>query len=337
MSTWSDPELISLFEKKTPLIDVRAPVEFSEGAIPNSINLPIMNDEERHAVGTCYKEHGQQKAIELGHALVSGKIKDDRISRWHQYLDRHPEAEVFCFRGGLRSQISCQWIGRGKNPVPGGYKRLRRFFLSWLEEAPLPKLLRIGGLTGSGKTRVLKKLNPHLDLEGHASHRGSAFGLHGAQPSQVTFENLIALDLMHFRDSSKIVIEDESATLGKLTVPQRLFLSLRQAPLVILEVSHDDRIKNIFEDYVQGQTPEFFQNNLVRIQKKLGTKKVTELSHEIALAFSGPQHFKTHEKWISVLLEEYYDPLYQKDLRHNREKVIFQGPEQDLLAFVQSY
>lgn len=39
----------------TPLIDVRAPVEFQQGAMPGAINLPLMNDDERAAVGTCYK------------------------------------------------------------------------------------------------------------------------------------------------------------------------------------------------------------------------------------------------------------------------------------------
>ncbi|EBX3280418.1 tRNA 2-selenouridine(34) synthase MnmH, partial [Salmonella enterica subsp. enterica serovar Agona] len=38
----------------TPLIDVRAPIEFEQGAMPGAINLPLMMDNERAAVGTCY-------------------------------------------------------------------------------------------------------------------------------------------------------------------------------------------------------------------------------------------------------------------------------------------
>ena len=54
----------------TPMIDVRAPIEFATGSLPNAVNLPLMSDEERHQVGICYKEQGQQAAIELGHQLV---------------------------------------------------------------------------------------------------------------------------------------------------------------------------------------------------------------------------------------------------------------------------
>ena len=31
-----------------PMFDVRAPIEFSKGAFPNVINLPLMSDDERH-------------------------------------------------------------------------------------------------------------------------------------------------------------------------------------------------------------------------------------------------------------------------------------------------
>ena len=37
----------------TPLIDVRPPVEFRQSAMPAAVNLPLMNDDERAAVGTC--------------------------------------------------------------------------------------------------------------------------------------------------------------------------------------------------------------------------------------------------------------------------------------------
>ena len=37
--------LISLLEKQTPLIDVRAPIEFKKGSLPGSVNLPILLDD----------------------------------------------------------------------------------------------------------------------------------------------------------------------------------------------------------------------------------------------------------------------------------------------------
>ena len=35
---------------------------------------PIMDDQQREIVGTCYSNHGQDKAIEKGHELVQGEI-----------------------------------------------------------------------------------------------------------------------------------------------------------------------------------------------------------------------------------------------------------------------
>ena len=61
------------------LIDVRAPIEFTKGAFSHSINLPLMQDSEREKVGTCYKKHGQDAAIALGHELVKGNVKQQRI------------------------------------------------------------------------------------------------------------------------------------------------------------------------------------------------------------------------------------------------------------------
>jgi tRNA 2-selenouridine synthase len=337
MSTWNDPELTDLFSKKTPLIDVRAPIEFQEGIIPNSINLPIMNDEERRLVGTCYKEHGQEAAIELGHTLVSGPVKQERIELWKSFLDQNPEAEIFCFRGGLRSQIACQWIsetGHLKKPIPGGQKRIRRYFLSWLEDAPLPPLRRIGGLTGSGKTRVLSQVKHHIDLEELAHHRGSAFGPRGNQPAQITFENNLALELMQLSEKT-ITFEDESVTLGKLVIPRRIFYALRASPLIILKVDPYERLNNIFEDFVKNSTPEFFFTGLQKIEKKLGASKIKMLSEQIVKAYQNPLEVSHHESWIMTLLSEYYDPLYQKDLRYNRDKVVFEGNSQEILAFLE--
>jgi len=252
---WKDEELISLFLKETPLIDVRSPSEFRDGSIPYSINLPILDDAERVAVGTCYKQRGEEEAIKLGHQLVAGDVKKRKIDQWIEYLKKYPEAEIFCFRGGLRSQISCQWIrerGVTKRPIRGGYKRLRNFFLSWLTDAPIPEMIRIGGLTGTGKTNILQKLPNHIDLELLANHRGSAFGPRGIQPSQITFENHIALELMKLRQQS-IIVEDESATIGKAIIPKRFFSTMRSSGLIILEVTNEERLENIFNDYVKHQ------------------------------------------------------------------------------------
>src|SRR5687768_7482909 len=100
----------SLFLNAVPMMDVRAPVEFAQAAFPGVVNRPLMDDGERQQVGTCYKQKGQQAAIALGHALVSGDTKRARIAAWAAFAQAHPDGVLYCFRGGLRSQIVQQWL-----------------------------------------------------------------------------------------------------------------------------------------------------------------------------------------------------------------------------------
>jgi tRNA 2-selenouridine synthase len=121
-----------LFLADTPLLDTRAPLEFARGAFPAARNLPLMSDEERAAVGSCYKQRGQDAAIALGQELVSGVIRDARITAWREFARAHPEGYLYCFRGGLRSQIVQQWLrdsGIDYPRVSGGYKAMRRFLI----------------------------------------------------------------------------------------------------------------------------------------------------------------------------------------------------------------
>jgi tRNA 2-selenouridine synthase len=337
MSLWNDPFLQRIVSKKIPLIDVRAPIEFDLGSIPHSVNLPIMNNEERALVGTCYKEQGQEKAIELGHKLVSGSLKEERVRLWKEYILKHPEAELFCFRGGLRSQTSCQWlkeVGVEKKPVNGGYKRLRGFFLSWLDEAPLPSLIRLGGPTGSGKSQVLQKFQ-NIDLENLAHHRGSAFGDQGIQPSQITFENNLALKLYESFNKT-ILIEDESAMIGKVSIPRRLFSHLRHAPLVILKVDKEKRVGNIYHQYVQGAQKDFFLMSLSRIQKRLGGVRFKEIQDEMIKSFEKGNSFEGHIKWITMLLDWYYDPFYAQDLLRQPGEILFEGDENEITEYLKA-
>ena len=102
--------LDSLFLDATPLLDVRAPVEFARGAFPGATNLPLLNDAEREQVGTCYKQHGQQSAIELGEKLISGDLREQRIHHWLDFARQYPHGHLYCFRGGLRSRTTQRWL-----------------------------------------------------------------------------------------------------------------------------------------------------------------------------------------------------------------------------------
>ncbi len=192
----------SLLCADIPLLDVRAPVEFAQGAFPHSHNIALLNDDEREQIGIRYKAKGNEAAIELGTELIQGDIKDQRIKAWAAFIDQHPDAVLYCFRGGMRSKIAQQWIqaatGKVIPRVKGGYKSLRRYLIVQTESL-VTKIdpIVLSGRTGSGKTKLIKALPNTIDLEGLANHRGSSFGRQlSPQPTQINFENAIAIELM---------------------------------------------------------------------------------------------------------------------------------------------
>src|SRR5690554_130639 len=119
-------------------MDTRAPIEFIQGSFPTASNLPLMNDEERAAVGTCYKKKGQAAAIKLGHQLVSGETKQARLEAWLSYIKANPKGYLYCFRGGMRSQLVQEWLHQAGVDYPrikGGYKALRQFLIQNTEQS----------------------------------------------------------------------------------------------------------------------------------------------------------------------------------------------------------
>ena len=184
----SDAENLDLVRNQTPLIDVRAPIEFKQGHIPNSINLPILSDEERHRVGIVYKQQGNEAAVRLGHKLVSGSIKDERIARWLEVCKDQPSTQIMCWRGGQRSTLAQTWLqdaGATPKKVAGGFKALRQVCIDVLD-SPKKNWWLLSGRTGSAKTVIIHGLANSIDLEGRANHRGSAFGRRlTPQPTQL--------------------------------------------------------------------------------------------------------------------------------------------------------
>ena len=69
-------ELEKFRQFKGPLIDVRSPGEYYKGHMPNSINIPLFDNEERSIVGTLYKNFGKEKAVLQGLEFVSDKIEN---------------------------------------------------------------------------------------------------------------------------------------------------------------------------------------------------------------------------------------------------------------------
>lgn len=348
----------ALFLQQRPLLDVRAPVEFHEGAFPLTTNLPLLTDEERHQVGIRYKQQGQDAAIALGYALVDAPSKAARIAAWADWARVHPDGVLYCFRGGLRSRLTQQMLadeaGVVVPRVAGGYKAMRRFLLDTLQrEAARQKLLLIGGRTGCGKTDLLQSVPNALDLEGIAHHRGSSFGRHAQpQPAQISFENALAIGMLQRAQASCILLEDEGRAMGSREIPPSLFTPMSQAPLVVLEASLDARVQQSFKDYVQDSLHEFQQlcgadegfvryaeqvnASLDRIQRRLGGARYSEMKallNEALQAFQAGDADGLHE-FVGRLLVDYYDPMYDYQISRKQERVLFRGEREDVLHWL---
>ena len=195
-----------------PIIDVRSPSEYYKGHMPNSINIPLFDNEERSIVGTIYKNYGREKAVIQGLEYIAIKIENlvnklfEAItvykSKNHNSKLEESTLKIYCARGGMRSQ-SISWLLEKYNQrsitLKDGYKTYRKWTLeSFIQEW---EIVIMGGKTGTGKTKLLKLLGENnyqiIDLEGLACHRGSTFGGLGMkeQPSNEQFENMIAEEL----------------------------------------------------------------------------------------------------------------------------------------------
>lgn len=359
MSRPDSRDFTRLFLADAPMIDTRSPGEFAEGAFPLAVNLPLMDDDQRAQVGLCYKQQGQQAAIALGHQLVNGPVKDSRIAAWRAFAETHPDGYLYCFRGGLRSRISQQWLQEAGIAYPriiGGYKAMRRFLIHQLEASAQHRFIIISGQTGCAKTRLLQNVANAVDLEGLANHRGSAFGKRlGGQPTQIGFENALSIALLkrrHAAPQTAIVLEDESRLIGRIAVPEVLRDSMTKAPLAVIEMPLADRVEHTFHNYIlqnlsdwQAQAgdvagfasfAEELRQNLATLQRRLGGHRHSQLLAEMnaALAAHARGNPEAHRAWIEWLLRDYYDPMYAYQLGLKSGRVVFRGSYAEVAAYL---
>lgn len=318
--------------RQHPVLDVRSPAEYKQAHLPGALSFPLFSDEERKVVGTAYKQESRETAIKIGLRFFGPKMvalveEAERIVADHhkkkkkikQSEPEKPVLLVHCWRGGMRS-AGIAWLldlyGFEIYTLIGGYKAYRNWVLKVFTH-PFPFKM-IGGCTGSGKTLLIQQLQkkgiPAIDLEGIASHRGSAFGNLGMpeQPSQEMFENLLAEDLANFstmpQPPAAIWLEDESQRIGNVNIPTPLFQQMRNSPLYFLDIPFEERLQQILKDY--GTHPkELMIPTILRIRKRLGgleTKMAIQfmIDDEVANCFR--------------ILLKYYDKYYLGSLENQR-------------------
>ncbi|MBU1536391.1 tRNA 2-selenouridine(34) synthase MnmH [Myxococcota bacterium] len=347
--------------KRLPMIDVRAPVEFLKGAFPGAVNLPLMDDRERHLVGTAYKRQGHDAAVELGYSLVSGAIKDGRIADWAAFYQENPRAVIYCFRGGMRSRVSQEWLtqacGKEIDRLEGGYKAFRAYLSGELtKERPALSPVIVGGRTGSGKTKILKDLPNFIDLEALANHRGSSFGRRiSEQPTQINFEHALAYALIHHEAAGheRLILEDEGNHIGQCYVTPPVRSHLYNGPLVILETPLEERVQNILDEYVHVDQKEYcfaadpvegidrwmasMAESLTRIHKRLGGvghDRILSLIQNAVAHQKATGDTAVHAQWIRPLLTDYYDPMYDYQIQQRLRTVTLTGDARTILDFV---
>jgi tRNA 2-selenouridine synthase len=356
-------DLLALFLNDVPMLDVRAPIEYQQGAFPHTKNRAILDDNEREAIGLCYKEKGQDAAVALGEKLIQGDVKDQRIVQWQAFIEQYPDGVLYCFRGGMRSQITQMWIkektGVEYPRVAGGYKAMRRFLIESVERLVEKfDLIVLSGRTGAGKTRVLKHLTTSIDLEALANHRGSAFGATVTpQPTQINFETQLAIEMLKHeaKGHQSIVVEDEGRNIGSVNLPKALHDAMQTAKIVLLEVEDKDRVELTICEYADDmyqqmkqrygketafvKLQDYLQGSLAKIQKRLGGERYHVLDKKLREAID--EHKKTGSSLLYAdvfqpLLVDYYDPMYDYQISKKQQRIVHTGDRQNVLDYLQT-
>ncbi|WP_310609263.1 tRNA 2-selenouridine(34) synthase MnmH [Limnohabitans sp.] len=301
------------------IIDARSEDEYTLDHLPNAVNWPSLNNEERIFVGTMYKQVNAFEAQKHGAALVAANIAR-HIQREVLALPKNWQPLIYCWRGGKRSgslSLVLGQIGFKVNLIEGGYKAFRAAMVEDIPKRVAPLQFKvISGPTGSGKTRLLYALAAEgaqvLDLEDLACHRSSVLGhIPGQpQPSQKRFDTLVWQALRSFDPARPVFVESESRKVGNLSIPESLMRAMRDSPCFELQLSLDERVALLMEDYnffVDDQ--DLFCHRLDALVAIRGKAVVDAWKEQI--------HTGHIDNVVRELLVLHYDPTYASSMVRN--------------------
>lgn len=315
------------------IIDARTPTEFAYDHLPHAINLPVLSNEERHEVGTLYKQSpflGRQR----GATLIARNIAQHIESTLSTYPSSWRPL-IYCWRGGKRSGAFAhilRQIGWSSGQLQGGYKSYRREVIQTLETLPAQcRFVVIGGPTGSRKTQLLNTLATQgaqvFDLESLAEHKGSLLGGHPEhpQPSQPQFENRLSQALSNMNLERVIFVESESRRIGSCHLPTTLITAIRASRMILLDSPLSSRVSYILDDYQSILShPRELMNKILALQPFHSQSQMTTW-----------QIMAENQDWSALaksLMANHYDPIYQKSLAKNYtlqpdKKFVVNSPE----------
>lgn len=300
-------------DRFSAIIDVRSPAEFSADHLPGAINLPVLDNDQRAAVGTEYVRGSKFEARRRGAALVARNIAahlEDALAGVSGGF--HPL--LYCWRGGQRSGAMAavmDQVGWTVHVLDGGYRTWRRSVAAALYAAPLRhRFIVLEGPTGGGKTALLAALETEnvqtLDLEALAGHRGSLFGAcETGQPSQKAFESALYDRLARFDLRRPVVVESESSRIGDRVLPPSIWAAMAAAPAIKLSAPLEARVKRILADYRGiASDPDGLDAALLRLPRHHAKAEV-ELWRAMAARGETGQ-------LAAALITSHYDPAYRR-------------------------
>jgi tRNA 2-selenouridine synthase len=312
-------EALQRLDEFDTIIDARSENEYAEDHLPGAVNWPTLDNQQRHDIGTLYKQVNAFEAKKRGGALAARNIAA-HIER--EVIDKPKDWKplTYCWRGGKRSgslSLILSEIGFRVTIVDGGYKAFRAALLLDIpRRAPAFDWRVICGTTGSGKTRLLQALQAAgaqvLDLEALANHRSSVLGaIPGvAQPSQKQFDTRIWDALRRFDPTRPVYVESESKKVGNVAVPASLIEAMRAAPCLNLVLPNAERVALLLEDYDYFvRNPEAFCERLDALTELKGKQVVEGWKQAVR---SG--HI---DDVVRDLLLSHYDPVYRQSMARN--------------------
>lgn len=345
------------------LIDLRAPVEYGEDHLEGAHNVPLFDDVERALVGTLYARQSPEKAFEAARELVLEHVgglvrRIEELAGWKAdgrdlraavesitaggiaELERRVASRAIaelpgravvlhCWRGGLRSRSVATLVralGLERAVViEGGYKACRAEIVRSLEAFRAPETFVLHGLTGVGKTLVLRELERlrpgwTIDLEALAQHRSSVLGGAGLAPvSQRRFESALARRIEGGL-AGPLVLEGESRKVGNVIVPGPLWRALEGGVSLELVAPLERRIDVLVADYLAlpGSRAELVEG-LEFLETKLDSKGREPL---VRLLETGRER-----ELVALLLERWYDPRYRHSEQGRRHLARFEASD----------
>ena len=319
LTTITAVDAIAQLARFDSVVDARSEGEFAEDRLPGAVNWPSLDDAERVAIGTEYKQVSPFAARKRGAALVARNVAS-HIERHAMDKPREWMPLVYCWRGGHRSGALAtvlDRIGFRVHLLEGGYREFRRAVVAALETLPERFDWRVVcGPTGSGKSRLLGALAAEgaqvLDLESLANHRGSVLGLvpGSTQPTQKRFDTVVWQALSGLDPSRPVFVESESKKIGELRVAESLVERMRAAPCLWLELSLKARVDLLIEDY------SFFVADTDAFCARLDALRALR-GNDVVSGWQDAARAGRTAEVVRDLLVSHYDPIYLQSMRRN--------------------